>query len=288
MSYAPHVCSPRSLVGLLAFGLAACVASPTTERFCLDADGVEFPCVAIVGRLVEFREEGGFLIPGAEYFGTSRAGVPVAGGITDGGGLFVADGFATNTEVALAFLTSGFAPAVFSGETAERDSFLFTGYASVVGEELGIPLGVHQDPVGVAQAFVDEHSAAVLGTGNLMTLGTSGGAIVRGRITRLVDAEDLSFENVGGATVEVFDGAGNPFTVYYRDGDSQVDPLAVATHGGDARFAAFAVTASGADPVFDLGLGEVTVRVTLDGRQVEEQTFVLEGGITEFDFFAAP
>ena len=290
LGYAPGVrpATRRSIVALLAgFGLAACVASPTTARLCLDGNGVEYECVAIVGRLVEFREEGGFLIGGASFFGTSRAGNAIAAGVTDGSGGFVADGFPTNTEVALAFMTSGFAPAVFSGETAERDSFLFTGYADVVGEGL-VPLGAHQDPIAVAQAFVDEYSAAVLGTGSLMTLGTSGGAIVRGRITRLVDPEDLSFENVGGATVEVIDGAGTPYTVYYRDGDSDVDPLATATHASDARFAAFAVSASGADPVFGIGLGAVTVRVTFEGREAEEQTFVLENGITEFDFFAAP
>lgn len=290
MRYAPAV-RPAAIhfvtvsAGLV---LAACVASPTTARLCLDADGLEFECVALVGRLVEFREEGGFVIPGATYFGTARDGEAIQGGTTDGSGFFVADGFATETEVALAFLNTGMAPAVFSGETAERDSFLFTGYAQLDGTGL-VPLGVHQDKDAVVQDFVDEYSIAVLGTGNLMTLGSSGsGAIVRGRVTRLVDSESLTFENVGGATVEVFDGAGNPIEVFYRDDEGAVDPGATATDAADARFAAFAVTASGANPVFGIGLGVVTVRVTVDGREAEEQTYVLDGGITEFDFFAAP
>lgn len=284
-----HPAATRSIVVFLAaFGLSACFGNATTARICLDADGREFECVAVVGRLVEFREEGGFVIPGADYFGTNRGGDAIAAGITDGNGTFVADGFPTNTDVALAFLTSGFAPAVFTGETAERDSFLFTGYGSIADEGL-VPLGVHQDTNAVVRDFVEEYSAAVLGTGSLMTVGTSGaGAIVRGRVTRLIDAENLVFENVGGATVEVLDGAGNPVPVYFRDEDGDVNPLATETDAGDARFAAFAVTASNADAVFGLGLGTVTVRVTLDGRSAEEQTFVLDNGITEFDFFAAP
>lgn len=279
----------RSIVGLLAaFGLAACIASPTSARTCVDGTGAEFDCVAVVGRLVEFRDEGGFVIPGADYFGATRAGSAISGGVTDIGGAFVADGFQLDSKVALAFLGSGFAPAVFSGETGERDSFLFTGYGTVEGTGL-VPLGVHQDRVAAAQEMVDEYSAAVLGTGNLMTLGSSGsGAIVRGRVTRLTDAETLTFENVADATVEVLDGAGNPIPVYYRNGDGDVDPLANSTDGDDARFAAFAVTASNADAVFGLGVGTVTVRVTVGGDQAEEQTFVLDGGITEFDFFAAP
>lgn len=272
----------RPVAGLLGAFVAVACGNATTERFCVDADGVEFACVAVVGRLVEFREDGGYLITGGEYYGTTRDGVTIDSGLTDGNGFFVADGFTTNTEVALAFVTSGFTPAVFSGETAERDSFLFTGYANVVGQGQ-VPLGAHQDPVGVAQAFVDEHSVAVLGTGDLMTLGTSGGAIVRGRVTRLLDAEDLTFENVGDATVEVFDAAGNPFPVYYRNDDGDVDPLATSTDPNDARFAAFAVTASNG-----LLAAPITVRVTFEGREAEEQTFALENGITEFDFFTAP
>lgn len=268
----------RALVGFLAaFGLAACIASPSTVRECQDVNGVVYPCVAIVGLLVEFEgENDAFVIPGANFFATTRAGDAMAGGLTDGGGTFIADGLPTETDVTLAFLKYGYAPAVFTGETAARDSFLFTG-------------SVHQDKVEVVQEFVDEHSAAVLGTGSLMTVSSGGdGAIVRGRVRRLVDAEELTFEDVGGATVEVLDASGNSYPVYYRNADEEVDVAATETNETDARFAAFAVTATNASTVFGRGIGEVTVRVTYEGRSAEETTFVIDGGIAEFDRFSPP
>jgi hypothetical protein len=266
----------RALVGLLAaFGLAACIASPSTARVCLDANGLEYDCVAIVGRLVEFEDDQAFVIPSADYFATTRAGEAIAGGLTDGGGVFVADGLPTRTDVALAFLKSEYAPAVFTGETAERDSFLFVG-------------SVHQDTVDVVQEFVDEHSAAVLGTGSLMTVGSGGGAIVRGRVRRVVDPATLEFEDVGDATVEVLDGSGNSYPVYYRNVSEEVDATATGTNDTDARFAAFAVTATNASAVFGRDIGQITVRVTIDGNTAEETTFVIDGGITEFDRFSPP
>lgn len=232
--------------------------------------------VSIIGRLVEFQTEGLAVIPGASVFATTRDGTALAAGMTDANGLFVAGPLEKNVEVALVFEKEGFAPSVFSGETAGRDAFLFTG-------------SVYQDRVPVAQAFVDEHSAAVLGTTSLMTLGTGGaGAIVRGRVTRLVDPERLGFVNVGGASVVIRDAAGNEYPVWYRDATGEVDPLATQTHAADARFAAFAVAATGANAALGLPTGQVTVSVTTPDGTFDETTVVLDGGITELDFFAVP
>lgn len=276
----------RALVGLLAaFGLAACIASPGSARLCLDAEGLEFECVALVGSLLELREEdgvvNGYPIAGAVYNVTSRSAEGLVDGVTNANGGFVADGLETGTPVALAFQKSGYAPAVFSGETAERDSFFYNG-------------SVFQETLETVQELVDEYSVAVLGTGSLMTVGSGGGAIVRGRVRSFRELVDgiPRFDEVGGAMVEVFDGANNSLPVYYRaddpDGDGEVDPTATATNEYNASFAAFAVTATSASSVLGRDVGSVTVRVTLDGRTAEETTYVIDGGITELGRFSPP
>lgn len=283
----------RALTAVLAaLVLAGCIGNASTLRTCeATVDGATeiYDCVAIVGRLIEFREEEGetnaYVVPGAAWTITDREGAGIVAGQTDSNGIFVADGLRTQTAVAMAFLKNGFLPAVFSGETAERDSFLYTG-------------SVFADSVERAQDFVDEYSAAVLGTGTLMTIGTGGGAIVRGRVQEFVELSEDGiplFADVAGATVEVLDGAGNSWPVHYRgtadvdeDGVEDVDPAATAT-GPNATFAAFAVTASNASATFTgRSVGAVTVRVTVGGDTAEETTFAIGGGITEFRPFIAP
>ena len=262
------MCS-RLLVAASALVLGACysTSAPPDEVF-------------VVGRLVEFLPEQpgqADVIGDARWVAAERDGTALVEGVTDPSGFFQAGPLPKNHPVGLAFLKDGYGPAVFTGETANRDSFLFTG-------------AVYQDPLELLQDFVDEHSLAVLGSGgNLMTLTSNGGgAIVRGRVTRLVDPETLAFENVGGASVVVRDGAGNEYPVWYRDAENEVDSTATETSPADARFAAFAVVATGANPVIGRGVASITVEVTTADGVFEESTFVIDGGVAEFDFFAVP
>lgn len=229
--------------------------------------------VAIVGNLWDLDENEG--IVGADYVVTTRDGaLALSDGQTGDFGFFAAAGLEKEIPVALAFARTGYTTAVFTGETANRDSFLF--FPTVYQERTAV----------TEQLIADYASAASISSGDLMVLGSGGGAIVRGFTRRLLSVDPLQFDNVPGVQVEVLDGAGTSYRVFYGDDDGEVDPDATET--GDGSFAAFAVVATGDTLVLGRATGSVTVRATTADGTAEETTLALDGGITELNFFIVP
>lgn len=228
--------------------------------------------VAIVGNLWDRDANEG--IVNADYLVTSRDGSSgLSAGITGDFGFFVAGGLEKRIPVALTFDRTGYTPAVFTGDTASRDSFLF------------FPT-VYLERTSVTRDFIADYAAAAsLSSGELMVLGSGGGAIVRGFTRRLVSVDPLEFEEVAGVQIDILDGEGTSYRVFYGV-DGEVAPEATET--GDGSFAAFAVLATGDTLVLGNRTGTVTVRATTDDGTVEESTLVIEAGITELDFFTVP
>ena len=224
---------------------------------------------------------------------TDRAGQVLSASSTAADGRFFAGGLEKNIPVAMIFSGDpSFVRTVFTGETEERDSLLFTG-------------AVFQRRVAGQQDVIAEFTtAAAISTAALMTFDytqNTSGAMVRGRVVRMIPTQaGPTFYNVPGATVSIVDGAGTPARVFYRgsfpdpnpDGSQDPGPIeAAATETGeDARFVAFRVMPVVTTGTAQLGFpsGEVTVSVTTDDGTFTEQSLVVEDGLTVFDLFVVP
>jgi hypothetical protein len=255
--------------------------------------------ISIFGRLFEPVTQDGndvlVTVAGAEVYVASTGGSILSATnatngsaiVTDAGGAFTVSGLEKEKEIALVFSSPGRVRTVFRGETESNHMILFSGSVFQVGLER-------------QQAVVDEFTTAAAATSALMTFNydTAGnGAMVRGRVLRAVEnppgyEPGLYFFNVEDAAVTIMDGAGNPYRVFYRgDFPNDTDPGPIepsrTTTGEDARFAAFAVQATGLS-TFTFPAGRVTVTVTADGTTTTETSLVVEDGLTVLDLLVVP
>ena len=248
--------------------------------------------VAFVGSLVNGTVPAGGSyepIATADVFVVGSNGALLGKAVTDSGGGFVVGDLQKNKPVRMIFQhPTDYARSVFTGETENNDMYLFVG-------------AVYELKISDLAQTISDYTTAAGATAQLMTFSytTSGnGALVRGRVVRLVQTGNgFAYYNVPGATVQVTDGAGKSYRVFYRGdypasggGPGPIDPNRTDT-GGDARFAAFgvAVTGTTSDALgFPMGPVHVTVTTTGGTFTFTQDTLVVEDGVTALDLFTVP
>ena len=247
--------------------------------------------VAFAGTLIRQRfktDDAVVPIDGADVFVTNTAGGLLSQAKTLANGNFVAGGLPKQVPAALVFSkTPDYVRSVFTGDTESHDSLLFFG-------------AVFEAAADDAHAILSEYStAAGVSSNSLMVLDpaattSTGGAMVRGRVVRLVETpQGLGYDTVKNATVTITDGFGTSYRVFYR-GDfptsgndpGPIDPARTKT-GSDSRFIAFGIKAQGISTL-PFEAGPITVSVTTSAGTFTEHTLGVLEGITELDLFTVP
>jgi hypothetical protein len=248
--------------------------------------------VAFVGHLVDAELDANNQyvdVTSADVFVVGSAGV-LTHTTTDATGRFVAGGLPKRIPVELVFSKpTDYARAVFTGDTEDNDSFLFTP-------------AVYAFKVTSLQSIVDDYGAAIAATSALMTFdyaSAGSGAMVRGRVVipfRFPDGT-IAYYNAPGAHVTVTDALGVDHRVFFRgdypdpnpNGDpGPIDPNRTTT-GGDAQFAAFGIpVVSSSTSGLGFPSAPVYVTVTTSSGTYTQATIVVEDGVTILDRFTSP